>query len=171
MGGKRRFKTCAIVGNAGFMLNHKLGQYIDSHEVVVRFNVMDVGGFTESVGSKTTFRMLNHQRSTTGCCRGKLPENSTNSNPITVVFMNPPIANQFDHLSAPCYMRDIQSPPLPAPSHPTPCSPSLSAHPSLHPTPCDIALTLCTSLPAPHPVLPLTLYTSLPAIKTLETSL
>mmetsp|Transcript_14230 Transcript_14230/g.30469 ORF Transcript_14230/g.30469 Transcript_14230/m.30469 type:complete len:409 (-) Transcript_14230:74-1300(-) len=89
MGGKRRFKTCALVGNAGFLLNHKLGQYIDQHEVVVRFNVMDVAGYEEHVGRKTTFRVLNHQRSTTGCCRGKLPENSTNNNPITVLLWHP----------------------------------------------------------------------------------
>ena len=42
--GKRRYKTCALVGNAGSILNHKLGRYIDNHEVVVRFNVMGVDG-------------------------------------------------------------------------------------------------------------------------------
>jgi hypothetical protein len=42
--GRRRYKTCALVGNAGSILNHKLGRYIDNHEVVVRFNVMGVDG-------------------------------------------------------------------------------------------------------------------------------
>jgi len=86
VGGKRRFRTCAIVGNSGHILKTKLGEYIDKHEAIIRFNVMSVAGFTEHVGSKTTFRVLNHQRSTTGCCRGKLPENKTNSDPISVVL-------------------------------------------------------------------------------------
>lgn len=47
------------------------------------------GRFTEHVGSKTTFRMLNHQRSTTACCRGKLPENYTTHDPVTVLLWHP----------------------------------------------------------------------------------
>lgn len=39
------------------------GKYIDRHEVVVRFNIMPTSGFEEDVGSKTSFRILNHRRS------------------------------------------------------------------------------------------------------------
>jgi hypothetical protein len=33
--------------------------------------------------------MLNHQRSTTACCRGKLPENYTTHDPVTVLLWHP----------------------------------------------------------------------------------
>lgn len=87
--GKRRFATCAVVGNAGHTLNHKLGKFIDKHEAVIRFNVMATDGYYEHVGKRTTHRMLNHGRSITGCCRSKLPENSTHHAPITVLLWHP----------------------------------------------------------------------------------
>ncbi|KAK3243684.1 hypothetical protein CYMTET_46680 [Cymbomonas tetramitiformis] len=87
--GKRRFATCAVVGNAGHTLNHKLGKFIDKHEAIIRFNVMATDGYNEHVGKRTTHRMLNHGRSITGCCRSKLPENTTHHEPITVLLWHP----------------------------------------------------------------------------------
>jgi hypothetical protein len=52
----------------------KYGQYIDKHDIVVRFNVLPVRGFEEFVGSKTSLRVVNHRRSVTACCRRGWPE-------------------------------------------------------------------------------------------------
>jgi hypothetical protein len=63
------------VGNAGHMTaDRKYGEYIDRHDVVVRFNVLPVKGFEQYVGSKTTLRVVNHRRSVTACCRRGWPE-------------------------------------------------------------------------------------------------
>jgi len=72
--GKKTFKSCAIVGNAGHLTEQEYGRYIDSHEAVVRFNVLPVDGFEKHIGAKTTLRMLNSRRSVALCCRGNFPE-------------------------------------------------------------------------------------------------
>jgi len=58
--GDKVFKTCAVVGSSGSLLNSKLGQWIDSHDVVFRFNDAPINNFSIDVGTKTTFRVLNH---------------------------------------------------------------------------------------------------------------
>jgi hypothetical protein len=52
-------KKIAIVGNSGILLDKEYGELIDSHDVVVRFNVAKVDGFEKHVGSKTTLRCVN----------------------------------------------------------------------------------------------------------------
>eukprot|EP00232_Nephroselmis_pyriformis_P006024 CAMPEP_0182887408 /NCGR_PEP_ID=MMETSP0034_2-20130328/20808_1 /TAXON_ID=156128 /ORGANISM="Nephroselmis pyriformis, Strain CCMP717" /LENGTH=279 /DNA_ID=CAMNT_0025020773 /DNA_START=21 /DNA_END=857 /DNA_ORIENTATION=- len=74
LGGARTFRTCALVGNAGHITKKQYGQYINKHDVVVRFNVQKVGKFSKSVGSKTTYRVLNNARSVDACCQGMMPE-------------------------------------------------------------------------------------------------
>jgi hypothetical protein len=69
-GPKAKFRSCAIVGNAGHLTSHRWGKYIDRHEVVVRFNRQSVAGFTQHVGSRTTARFLNHNDGLGACCRG-----------------------------------------------------------------------------------------------------
>ncbi|CAG5018279.1 unnamed protein product [Parnassius apollo] len=57
----RTFNTCAVVTSAGSLLGSNLGDFIDSHDMVLRFNNAPTENFTEDVGSKTTFRVLNSQ--------------------------------------------------------------------------------------------------------------
>ncbi|XP_075057789.1 beta-galactoside alpha-2,6-sialyltransferase 1-like [Mixophyes fleayi] len=52
---------CAVVSSAGSMTASGLGQEIDSHDAVLRFNAAPTDGFQTDVGSKTTFRVLNSQ--------------------------------------------------------------------------------------------------------------
>ncbi|XP_063633515.1 beta-galactoside alpha-2,6-sialyltransferase 2 [Cydia splendana] len=57
----RRYSKCAVVSSAGALLGSRLGRFIDSHDMVVRFNNAPTENYTEDVGSKTTFRIVNSQ--------------------------------------------------------------------------------------------------------------
>ncbi|CAH1984946.1 unnamed protein product [Acanthoscelides obtectus] len=57
----KRFNTCAIVSSAGALKGSNLGKFIDSHDLVLRFNNAPTKGFEEDVGRKTTVRLLNSQ--------------------------------------------------------------------------------------------------------------
>jgi len=57
------FSTCAIVGSAGTMRNSNLGGEIDAHTAVFRFNEAPHKGYEKDVGSKTTLRFQNRDRS------------------------------------------------------------------------------------------------------------
>ncbi|XP_050673668.1 beta-galactoside alpha-2,6-sialyltransferase 2 [Leptidea sinapis] len=59
--GERVFDTCAVVTSAGALLGSRFGNFIDSHEMVLRFNNAPTENYTEDVGSKTTIRVLNSQ--------------------------------------------------------------------------------------------------------------
>lgn len=87
--GFKRYKTCAIVGNAGHLSLKKYGQYIDNHEFVVRFNVQPVQPYAEYVGSKTSLRVANHRRSLALCCRGNFPEGKAKQNGTGVMIWYP----------------------------------------------------------------------------------
>lgn len=50
---------CAVVGNSSIILNKEYGEYIDEHDVIIRFNTAKVDGFEKHVGSKTTIRFCN----------------------------------------------------------------------------------------------------------------
>ncbi len=51
-------KTCAMVANSSILLNKEYGEFIDSHDYVVRMNLARTEGFEKHVGSKTSFRFL-----------------------------------------------------------------------------------------------------------------
>ncbi|KAF5304495.1 hypothetical protein FQA39_LY09691 [Lamprigera yunnana] len=55
------FKNCAVVSSAGSLKGSQLGEYIDSHEMVLRFNHAPTENFEDDVGQKTTLRILNSQ--------------------------------------------------------------------------------------------------------------
>ncbi|XP_068135314.1 beta-galactoside alpha-2,6-sialyltransferase 1-like [Hyperolius riggenbachi] len=57
----RQLGRCAVVMSSGSMNSSKLGNEIDSHDAVLRFNDAPTKGFETDVGSKTTIRLMNSQ--------------------------------------------------------------------------------------------------------------
>lgn len=56
---ERKYKSCAVVGNSGILLNNEHGDLIDSHEVVIRLNNARTGSFERYVGKKTSISFVN----------------------------------------------------------------------------------------------------------------
>ncbi|KAG4999326.1 hypothetical protein JHK87_020398 [Glycine soja] len=55
----RQFGRCAVIGNSGDLLKTKFGNEIDGYEVVIRENGAPTQNYTDYVGRKSTFRLLN----------------------------------------------------------------------------------------------------------------
>lgn len=55
----RQFGRCAVIGNSGDLLKTKFGDEIDGYDVVIRENGAPIQNYTEYVGKKSTFRLLN----------------------------------------------------------------------------------------------------------------
>ncbi|GLT82025.1 hypothetical protein SLE2022_004400 [Rubroshorea leprosula] len=56
----KKYKSCAVVGNSGILLNTNYGELIDSHEVVIRLNNARTGVMYEhKVGAKTSISFVN----------------------------------------------------------------------------------------------------------------
>ncbi|KAJ8603374.1 hypothetical protein CTAYLR_004275 [Chrysophaeum taylorii] len=53
------WRTCAVVGSSGALLNEGLGPTIDAHDAVFRANYAPFQGFEADVGSRTTVRIAN----------------------------------------------------------------------------------------------------------------
>ncbi|PKI36632.1 hypothetical protein CRG98_042974 [Punica granatum] len=55
----RQFDRCAVIGNSGDLLKTKFGKEIDGYDVVIRENGAPIQNYTDFVGRKSTFRLLN----------------------------------------------------------------------------------------------------------------
>jgi hypothetical protein len=53
------YRSCAVVGNSGILLQKTQGPLIDSHEMVIRLKNAGTEGFQDRVGSKTTLAFIN----------------------------------------------------------------------------------------------------------------
>jgi len=95
--GKKKYNSCAVVGNAGTLLKSKAyGEAIDKHDVVMRFNVMTLTAeLASNVGTRTTYRMINHLRSRHACCpksqggKGKMPEKGGKAKGMSLILWHP----------------------------------------------------------------------------------
>jgi hypothetical protein len=56
-----KYERCAVVGNSGILRLYRLGEHIDQHDMVIRFNLAPTEGYSDIVGRKTTFRLVNSQ--------------------------------------------------------------------------------------------------------------
>mmetsp|Transcript_41111 Transcript_41111/g.68821 ORF Transcript_41111/g.68821 Transcript_41111/m.68821 type:complete len:546 (+) Transcript_41111:321-1958(+) len=68
LGLKERYKTCAIVGNSGGMLLQEYGSYIDTHDAVIRINVLENTKYSANLGTAAHFRVLSYKMGKDVCC-------------------------------------------------------------------------------------------------------
>lgn len=52
---------CAVVSSAGSLKSSQLGQEIDNHDAILRFNAAPTDNYQRDVGTKTTIRLMNSQ--------------------------------------------------------------------------------------------------------------
>ena len=57
----QRYNTCAVVSSGGSLHKSGLGEFIDSHDLVLRFNNAPTEGHEVDVGKKTSIRIVNSQ--------------------------------------------------------------------------------------------------------------
>lgn len=55
---KGPFDSCAVVGNSATLLNRSYGQFIDTHDMVIRSNFARTRTFEKFVGQKTTLAVI-----------------------------------------------------------------------------------------------------------------
>ncbi|XP_059444076.1 sialyltransferase-like protein 2 [Corylus avellana] len=55
----RQFGQCAVIGNSGDLLKTRFGKEIDGYDAVIRENGAPIQNYSDYVGKKSTFRLLN----------------------------------------------------------------------------------------------------------------
>ncbi|XP_066286507.1 CMP-N-acetylneuraminate-poly-alpha-2,8-sialyltransferase-like [Branchiostoma lanceolatum] len=58
----KHYRTCAVVGSGGILLNSSCGAEIDAHDFVIRSNLPPTIPFQKDVGRRTNFTAVNHAR-------------------------------------------------------------------------------------------------------------
>jgi len=58
LGVGRKPRSCAVVSNSGMLIDRGLGSFIDSHDLIFRFNFAPTKGYEKDVGSKTHVRFV-----------------------------------------------------------------------------------------------------------------
>lgn len=56
---KKKYSSCAVVGNSGILLTKEFEDLIDSHEAVIRLNNARIESYKKNVGSKTSISFMN----------------------------------------------------------------------------------------------------------------
>ena len=72
-------KKLAIVGSSGILLDKEHGELIDSHDLIVRFNVARTMGYEIHVGSRTDVRIVNGHSFNGSTSQEVFPGNDNNS--------------------------------------------------------------------------------------------
>ncbi|KAM5293436.1 beta-galactoside alpha-2,6-sialyltransferase 1 [Ctenodactylus gundi] len=77
------WRRCAVVSSAGSLRSSHLGEEIDGHDAVLRFNAAPTANFQQDVGTKTTIRLMNSQLVTT---EGRFLRDSLYNEGILIVW-------------------------------------------------------------------------------------
>lgn len=96
-----KYKSCALVGNAGIARAAHFGASIDKHDVVMRINQGPSKNYEDIVGSRTTFRLLNKKWASmyTSALEGRkvfLPNEAQNA----TILASRVSSKAFEHLAS-----------------------------------------------------------------------
>nr|XP_040576019.1 beta-galactoside alpha-2,6-sialyltransferase 2-like [Lepeophtheirus salmonis] len=80
----KTYNSCAVVTNSGSLINSGHGTFIDSHDLIIRFNDGPTSGFEKDVGSKTSLRVINSKVPSLPEYGFLAPESLYSSSPVLV---------------------------------------------------------------------------------------
>eukprot|EP00873_Tetraselmis_striata_P028785 jgi/Tetstr1/449049/TSEL_036264.t1 len=65
---KKPHVNCAVVGNSGGMMRHAFGSYIDTHDYVIRINILPTKKLEDNLGKRVDARVLSYKMAKDVCC-------------------------------------------------------------------------------------------------------